>query len=48
MQAEMKKIEQCLHCNQCASKCPYELDTPALLAKNYEDYQRVLAGEIQV
>lgn len=48
MQAEMKKIEQCLHCNQCASKCPYELDTPALLAKNYEDYQRVLAGEVQV
>lgn len=48
MQGEMKKIEQCLHCNQCASKCPYELDTPALLAKNYEDYQRVLAGEVQV
>ena len=21
-QEEMKKIEQCLHCNQCASKCP--------------------------
>ena len=48
MQAEMKKIEQCLHCNQCSSKCPYELDTPALLAKNYEDYQRVLSGEVQV
>lgn len=48
MQAEMKKIESCLHCNQCANKCPYELDTPALLAKNYEDYKRVLAGEIQV
>ena len=48
MQAEMKKIEQCLHCNQCSRKCPYELDTPALLAKNYEDYQRVLAGEVQV
>ena len=33
-QAEMMKIENCLHCYQCASKCPYELDTPALLQKN--------------
>lgn len=47
-QEKMKKIEQCLHCNQCKSKCPYELDTPQLLAKNYEDYKRVLAGEITV
>ena len=48
MQAEMKKIENCLNCRQCTKKCPYELDTPALLQKNYEDYKRVLAGEIQV
>ena len=48
MQAEMKKIEDCLHCGKCAKKCPYELDTPALLQKNYEDYQKVLAGEVQV
>lgn len=48
IQAEMKKIELCLHCNKCSGKCPYQLDTPALLAKNYEDYQRVLAGEVQV
>jgi predicted aldo/keto reductase-like oxidoreductase len=47
-QAEMAKIPYCLHCNQCHRKCPYELDTPALLEKNYEDYQRVLAGEVQV
>lgn len=47
-QAKMKKIEQCLHCNQCKSKCPYGLDTPQLLAKNYEDYKKVLAGEITV
>ena len=32
-QAEMKKIENCLHCNQCKSKCPYGLDTPRLLAE---------------
>ncbi len=48
MQAKMKKIEGCLHCNKCKSKCPYGLDTPTLLAKNYEDYKRILAGEIDV
>lgn len=48
MQEKMKKIEDCLHCNKCKSKCPYGLDTPALLEKNYEDYKRVLAGEVSV
>ena len=41
-QAMMKKIEGCLHCNQCKSKCPYGLDTPALLMRNYEDYKTFL------
>lgn len=45
-QEKMKKIEECLHCNQCKSKCPYGLDTPALLEKNYEDYKKILAGEV--
>lgn len=48
VQGKMRKIENCLHCNQCKSKCPYGLDTPALLAKNYEDYKKVLAGEVKV
>ena len=48
VQAKMKKIEDCLHCGKCKSKCPYELDTPALLAKNYEDYKQVLAGKVSV
>ena len=48
MQEKMKKIENCLHCNKCKSKCPYGLDTPTLLQKNYEDYKRVLAGEVGV
>ncbi len=47
-QEKMKMIEKCLHCNQCASKCPYGLDTPSLLATNYEDYKKVLSGEISV
>lgn len=48
MQAEMKKIEGCLECGACRTKCPYGLDTPALLKKNYEDYKKVLAGEVKV
>ena len=47
-QAKMKKIEDCLKCGQCASRCPYGLDTPTLLEKNYEDYKRILAGEVSV
>lgn len=47
-QEKMMKIEDCIHCNQCKSKCPYGLDTPALLAKNLEDYKNVLSGKVQV
>lgn len=47
-QAEMKKIETCIECGQCSAHCPYELDTPNLLKKNYKDYKRVLAGEVKV
>ena len=47
-QANMKKIEDCLHCGQCMEKGPYELTTPELLQKNYEDYQKILAGEVSV
>ena len=41
-QEKMKKIENCLHCGKCMSKCPYGLNTPELLAKNYEDYKTFL------
>ena len=47
-QEMMKKIETCLNCGACKAKCPYGLDTPALLRRNYADYQRVLSGEIIV
>lgn len=43
----MNKIEDCLNCGQCKSRCPYELDIPVLLKKNLEDYRRILSGEIQ-
>ncbi len=45
VQAKMKKIENCLHCNQCKSKCPYGLDTPKLLEENYKDYIEILNGK---
>ena len=45
MQAKMKKIEDCIHCGQCKKKCPFGLDTPTLLEKNYKDYKEILAGK---
>ena len=45
MQKMMMKIEDCLHCNQCMEKCPYELNTPELLQKNLKDYKEILAGK---
>ncbi len=47
-QRNMKQIESCIGCGQCMSKCPYELNTPELLKRNYEDYRRVLSGEVSV
>ena len=44
-QAKMMKIEECLHCEQCMSKCPYHLNTPELLQKNLKDYKEILAGK---
>ena len=41
-QEKMAKIDGCLNCGHCRSKCPYGLDTPALLRKNYEDYKTFL------
>lgn len=45
VQEKMKQIENCLHCGQCSSKCPYNLDTPKLLEENYKDYMEILAGK---
>ena len=47
-QAEMEKIENCIGCGACLSKCPYELNIPELLKKNLEDYREVLAGRRSV
>lgn len=47
-QEMMKKIEGCIECGQCRTKCPYSLNTPELLKKNYEDYKKILVGEVTV
>ncbi len=47
-QAMMCKINDCLECGQCKSKCPYGLDTPTLLKQNLEDYENILAGKVKV
>jgi len=47
-QEEMAKIPECTECRACVEKCPYSLQIPELLQKNYEDYQKILAGEITV
>jgi len=44
-QEKMRKINDCINCGLCMSKCPYELNTPALLRKNLEDYEKILTGE---
>ena len=41
-QAMMKKVEDCINCGKCKSKCPYGLDTPNLLKRNLEDYKTFL------
>ncbi len=35
---KMHKIESCIGCRSCASKCPYQLDTPNLLKYMLKDY----------
>ena len=41
--AEMHKIEGCLHCDACKSRCPYGLDTPNLLQEMLKDYDAFYA-----
>lgn len=47
-QGLMGKIEDCIDCGLCKSKCPYGLDTPNLLRKNLADYKDILAGKVRI
>lgn len=44
-QALMAKVPDCIECGVCRTRCPYSLDIPKLLKKNYKDYQALLRGE---
>lgn len=47
-QKTMRDTENCIECYACVDNCPYELDIPKLLKENYEDYLKVLNGEIKL
>ncbi|MBE7070538.1 MAG: aldo/keto reductase [Ruminococcaceae bacterium] len=44
-QKEMLKIDNCVECGVCKTRCPYELDIPKLLKKNLKDYKEILEGK---
>ena len=35
---KMNRIQDCIECRSCASRCPYQLDTPELLKYMLRDY----------
>lgn len=47
-QERMLKIEDCIDCGICKTRCPYGLDIPVLLRKNLADYKDILAGKISL
>ncbi len=42
---KMDRIDACTECRACASRCPYELDTPALLKTVLADYRQFAAAK---
>lgn len=40
---KMKLIDNCVDCGSCKQKCPYGLDIPNLLKRNYEDFKEFWA-----
>ena len=47
-QAEMAKIDDCVDCGLCMTRCPYGLEIPTLLRKNLADYRGILNGSVSV
>ncbi len=46
--AKMRKINECINCGVCMTRCPYELNIPELLRKNLEDYENIIAGKTKI
>ncbi len=42
--AKMQKINDCINCRKCVSKCPYGLDQPSLLKYMLKDYNEFYAS----
>ncbi len=40
LEPSMRLAEECIECGQCASRCPYKLDIPALLKRNISAWKR--------
>ena len=47
-QAEMAKIDACVECGVCMTRCPYGLEIPQLLRKNLADYRSILDGSTKL
>jgi uncharacterized protein len=43
-QERLAKVDDCIHCGDCASRCPYGLDTPELLQRQRAKYLEWLAA----
>ncbi len=43
---EMDKIDLCVHCDLCKTRCPYGLDIPNLLVKNKQDFDKVWSKKL--
>lgn len=41
---KMEKINDCIECGKCKSRCPYELDTPNLLKRELDRYRKLYNG----
>ncbi len=35
---KLKVVDSCLHCGTCSSRCPYEMDVPSMIRKQYGKY----------
>jgi predicted aldo/keto reductase-like oxidoreductase len=47
-QEMMRRVEDCIDCGACATRCPYGLNPAALAKKNYADYKGIVAGRVQI
>ncbi len=45
---KMRKVNECIECGVCMTRCPYELKIPELLRKNLEDYENILSGKTKI